>query len=414
MKFEFGTYKEFLDEYERYEMDKCNKCGCKREILVQNVEVVIDERKMFFKELFLLSCTNCNTQCLPEYSKQMIDGCYKTMVKEGQFVGEFIPKKYIKKFDYCSEMNYTYDHRDYYNIPGLCYDDEHSIEGFLTPVYFERKALIYFVSDPDFVVDIFSETYGHIGKKDKSGVYQYEWDVPFGFNSNGKLIFWLGDISYMDTQSQAILKSFNVESDHLIIDSEFFQAQMNCIFSQPIKEKQILHNKDNFISNINKKYNIDLSHLDDECSIHAKNINRPLVFTEQSVSGVINAFDKILVEGFDVERLRELYVHLYHDEVDEQYKKWQSIRLIKEILLKLNSESGNSIDIETMISPLYILHDYRIYLDHLLSNDKREEIREHIVSTLGLSDFTQQEEIYIRIIERLNRLFQCLVLLSNN
>jgi hypothetical protein len=124
----------------------------------------------------------------------------------------------------------------------------------------------------------------------------------------------------MDTQSQAILKGFNVDSDHLIVDSEFFQAQMNCTFSKPIIEKQILMNKDSFISNIKKKYNIDLAHLDEECSEHAKNIKRPLVFTEQSVSGVINAFDKVLVEGFNVGRLRELYEALYSEnERDAQY-----------------------------------------------------------------------------------------------
>ena len=283
----------------------------------------------------------------------------------------------------------------------------------MTPVYFDRKALIYFISVPDFEVDIFSETYGHIGKKDPQGVYIYDWDVPFGFNSNGKLVFWLGDLNYMDTQSQAILKGFNVDSDHLIVDSEFFQAQMNCTFSKPIIEKQILMNKDSFISNIKKKYNIDLAHLDEECSEHAKNIKRPLVFTEQSVSGVINAFDKVLVEGFNVGRLRELYEALYSEnERDAQYGKWQSIRLIKEILLKFCNGIGNTIDVEKLISPLYILHDYRIYFDHLLSMDKQESTKAHIVEILGVQNFSEQEAIYLEEIDRLNKLFQYLVLLS--
>lgn len=262
-------------------------------------------------------------------------------------------------------------------------------------------------------MDIFSETYGHIGKKDPEGVYIYDWDVPFGFNSNGKLVFWLGDLNYMDTQSQAILKGFNVDSDHLIVDSEFFQAQMNCTFSKPIIEKQILMNKDSFISNIKKKYNIDLAHLDEECSEHAKNIKRPLVFTEQSVSGVINAFDKVLVEGFNAGRLRELYEALYSEnERDAQYGKWQSIRLIKEILLKFCNGIGNMIDVEKLISPLYILHDYRIYFDHLLSMDKQESTKAHIVATLGVQNFSEQEAIYLEEIDRLNKLFQYLVLLS--
>ena len=343
----------------------------------------------------------------------MIEGAYKSMIEQEQYVGEFVSKNYKKKFEYCQETDYKYDHKDYYNIPGLCYDEKHSIEGFLTPVFFDRKALIYFISVPDFEVDIFSETYGHIGKKDPEGIYVYDWDIPFGFNSNGKLVFWLGDLNYLDTQSQAILKGFNVDSDHLIVDSEFYQAQMNCTFSKPIIEKQILMNKDSLISNVKKKYNIDLAHLDEECSEHAKNIKRPLVFTEQSVSGVINAFDKVLVEGFNVGQLRVLYETLYiESERDDQYRNWQSIRLIKEILLKFCDEIGNTIDVEKLISPLYILHDYRIYLDHLLSKDKQENTKAHIVATLGVQNFGEQEAIYAEEIDRLNRLFQYLVLLS--
>ena len=88
-------------------------------------------------------------------------------------------------------------------------------------------------------MEIFSESYGYIAKKDVTGVYQYDWNIPFGFNSNGKLVMWLGDIASMDDMTQAILKPFNVASDHLLIDSEFYQAQMKCIFSKPIIEKRI-------------------------------------------------------------------------------------------------------------------------------------------------------------------------------
>ena len=62
--------------------------------------------------------------------------------------------------------------------------------------------------------------------------------APFGFNTNGKLIMWLGDIDDMDDKTKGILKQFNVPSDHLLIDSEFYQAQMKCIFSEPIIEKE--------------------------------------------------------------------------------------------------------------------------------------------------------------------------------
>lgn len=409
----FSTYDDFLTEYWTYKLDKCSKCEGIRELINDDVTVTIENRTLHFPELLVLCCTKCGDRCLPEYSKQMIDGAYKSMVEQEQFVGEFVSKKYRKKFEYCQDTDYKYDHKDYYNIPGLRFDDEHSKEGFLTPVFFDRKALIYFISVPDFDVDIFSETYGHIGKKDPEGVYIYDWDVPFGFNTNGKLVLWLGDLNYMDTQSQAILKGFNVESDHLIVDSEFFQAQMNCIFSEPIKEKQILMNKDGFISNIKEKYNIDLAHLDEECLEHSKNIKRPMVFTEQNVSGTINAFDKVLVEGFNVGQLRALYEVLYSEsERNVKYRDWQSIRLIKEILIKFCDGLEDAIDVEKLISPLYILHDYRIYLDHLLSKDKQESTKAHIVVTLDVQNFGEQEAIYIEEIDRLNKLFQYLVLLS--
>ena len=62
---------------------------------------------------------------MPEYSKEMIDGGYRTMVKQNQFVGEFVSKNYRKKFEYCQEIDYQYDHNDYYNIPrSLLYDEE--------------------------------------------------------------------------------------------------------------------------------------------------------------------------------------------------------------------------------------------------------------------------------------------------
>lgn len=217
----------------------------------------------------------------------------------------------------------------------------------------------------------------------------------------------------MDEQSKTIIKAFNVESDHLIIDSEFFQAQMNCIFSQPIKEMQIIHNKNIFIENIKKKYNIDLRHLEVECKEHTSKIQRPLIYSEQIVSTVINAYDKILVEGFSVENLRLLYENLYVEtERDVRYKNWQSIKLIEAVLVKLSNGLDNVPQMNILISPLYILHDYRIFLDHLLSEDKQNETKNHIVKTLNVSNFTEQEKIYNEEIDRLNILFQYLSILS--
>ena len=408
----FASYDEFITEYQTYRFDECSNCNGCCELIETDLTCTIEGRILLFSPILVLRCKKCGNEFLPEHTKQMTDGAYRTAVKENQTIGEFHPTGYKKKFEYCTEQNYDYDHRDYYNIPGLCYDEEHSVKGFLTPVYFEKEALVFFLAMPEYEVEIFSESYGYIAKKDFSGLYQYDWNVPFGFNTNGKLIMWLGNIDDMDDKTKGILKPFNVPSDHLLIDSEFYQAQMKCVFSEPIIEKRILINKEAFISNIKKKHSVDLSHLTDECQEHEKKVKRPVVFTETAVAEVINAYDKILVEGFNVSEMRKLYELLYDSsERNAKYTSWQSIKLIEAILVKL-SLSVDNIDIASVMSPLYILHDYRILLDHLLSAEKISDTKQHIVSTLGVQSFNDQEAIYNEEIKRLNTLFNYLGVLS--
>lgn len=69
-------------------------------------------------------------------------------------------------------------------------------------------------------------------------------------------------------------------------------------------------------------------------------------------------------------------------------------------------------DVRMIMSPLYILHDYRIFFDHLLSLKKMDDIKRHIVETLGVSSFDEQEEIYSEEIRRLGILFDCFAILS--
>lgn len=415
MIFKYTNINDYERIFEEYCFDKCNKCRNCFEISMENLRIEILDKFIDIEEIPMLKCKECGYINYTEYAKDIIGGLYNELCKRGQYGVRSKANGYRKKYNYATNNNFIYDHRDYESIPGLKYDEEHSEEGFLTPVYFDRKALLYFISDTNYEVDIFSETYGNICKKDAEGIYPYEWAVPFGFNTNGNLIFWLGDLHAMDEFSRGLVRNFNVDSDHLLIDSEFYQAQMNCIFSDPIKEKQIIINKKVFINNIKNTYNIDLTHLNEECEQYSKLVKRPIVFNEQSVSVVINAFDKILVEGISIKKLRELYETLYEECYrDKKYKEWKSIRLIKEILIKFinNSNGEMKIDIETVISPLYILHDYRNYSDHLLSTDKQESIKSNILKTLGVNNFSEQEKIYLEEVKRLDDLFKYLLILS--
>lgn len=118
MDIRFSTYNDFLTEYQTYKLDKCSNCEGVRELIDDDVTVVIENRTLHFPELLVLCCNKCGDKCLPEYSKQIIDGAYKSMIEQEQFVGEFVSKSYKKKFEYCKETDYKYDHKDYYYICG--------------------------------------------------------------------------------------------------------------------------------------------------------------------------------------------------------------------------------------------------------------------------------------------------------
>jgi hypothetical protein len=87
MIFRYNTYSDFVKEYNNYHFHECSNCHNSRELIVQDVNITIEDRTMHFKGLIIMTCTKCGSCCLPQHSKQMIDGCYKIMLDEGHFEG---------------------------------------------------------------------------------------------------------------------------------------------------------------------------------------------------------------------------------------------------------------------------------------------------------------------------------------
>ncbi len=399
MQFTFKTYKDFLKEYEKYYTHQCAKCGSLRELSNEHVDVVIDDRKMHFKDLLVLTCTTCGIGCLPLHTKQMIDGCYKLMVDEGHYEGEQFYRSFRKKFQYCKDQDFIYDHRDYYNIPGLCFDEEHSVEGFLTPVYFTKKVLLYFLQDPEYTVKLGAETYGYFSFKN-------EWRIPFGINRNGKVVFWLGDLDYLDDQTLNIMKPHNIDSDHQLIVSEFYAGQMCCIWSEPNKEIKICEQKNTIFSALLSQYNISLFHLEDEIEQQKDAYVKPVVFTEKTIEPTINMLHKVLIEGVSITEFRKLYLKIVAHP-NEKYLEWKSIKFYEALLGQIITKDD---DVREIIAPLYLLNDFRQYYDHLLPIAKKNEIRENIRKFLNVLSFNDIEDLYVTLLNRLGRLFEYLIL----
>ena len=202
------------------------------------------------------------------------------------------------RFEWAEDADYKYDSRDL-SIPGLGIDlDPTHPEGFSCPVFFDRKVLGIFYNDSDYELDFFSESYGTIAEKGTCG-YQYEWNIPFGINENDKVILFLGDLDEIDKDDRAVLwlKSYNIPSDHCIVDTELYQAQLNCVFSEPIIEKRIISLRNLFYQRVKNIYGIDLFHLENECESSANRIRKPLNYSESELRENMILLDGLLNEG---------------------------------------------------------------------------------------------------------------------
>lgn len=380
-------------------MHTCHKCGMPMELTLTPVLVKISEIKLDFQDIHILKCIECHFCCLPEYTKEIIGGSYQATVERGEKMGIFLRKGYRKKFDYCVEQDFLYDHNDYYNIPGLCYDEEHSVEGFLTPVYFNKKVLLYFMQDPDYKVNLRAETYGEFRLKN-------EWSIPFGINRNGKVVFWLGDLNYLDNMTLSIMKPHNVESDHQLISSEFYTGQMCCIWSQPNREVQICDQKNELFDALNQMYGISLFHLEKEIKQQREQYVKPVIITEKTIDPTINMLHKVLIEGVNMPAFRELYLKI-EDTPDKKYKDWGSIKFYEALLKNIIISDE---DIRDIIAPLYLLNDFRQYYNHLLSERAKEGNRQNIIQSLGIMSFDNMQDIYNELLKRLGILFEYLIL----
>lgn len=205
----------------------------------------------------------------------------------------------------------------------------------------------------------------------------------------------------MDEQTQKLLLPHNVPSDHKIIKSEFYAAQMCCIWSEPNLEKRIFEKRRTLIKELNDKYSINISQLPEEVSEFEEKFQKPIIFTESGIKTSIEILQKINVEAFNCGAFSLLYEKLYPKEQrNKSYGSWKSIKHMEALLLALYPNIKEEKKRELM-SPLYLLNDFRIYYDHLVSTDKKNETKNNILNSLGLTDFSDLKTIYETIVNRL-------------
>ena len=208
----------------------CTKCSDWLKLERIKFNEKLDGIQFLIDKLPVLVCPKCSEIYLPIRTRIFLQSMIKQAHEKGAsgFQGILKDNCFQMKFNYCKKVDFEYDATDYYYIPGLW---RHTDDGGLTPVFFDRKILQKFRSDPDYTIEQFSDTYGTI-------YYNEQWDIAFGITRNSKVICWLCDLDELPEKEQQYFKAFNVISDHDIA-SAFYKAQIEAEWASLSNEAKL-------------------------------------------------------------------------------------------------------------------------------------------------------------------------------
>lgn len=357
----------------------CDQCNSHLRLQKERFSEAIEEIQIDIDEFPTLFCAKCNRIFLPDRSKMFLMHVFEN-ARARATVNVDIKKKTTSKIFNLTKVQFIFDPDDYYYIPGLArpWDD-----GFLTPVFFQKRALLKYDVSPYYRLEFASKTYGNI-----------RWDhylIPFGINENERLVMWLGDIARLPIEEQYYLRSENLPSDHLI-GSEFYDAQIECVFTQPTVESRLFQLRSKFLDKVFLIANLKIAHLDQEVMELATDFNGPTLESLRERQRVADALNKIYIESFDNCALGTLLSRL-----DGDPKNLGSLKRLEEVLKRLFPNRNISL----LMIPFFALYDWRICNSHLMSEKTRRDRMVKILSRLSLLPNTQDNIflIYGRLTE---------------
>ncbi|MCK4823188.1 hypothetical protein KA005_45930 [bacterium] len=310
---------------------------------------------------------------LPEDSRFAIIYSHEQATKKNSSSVNVTRNKTNIEYEF-TKVPFIYDSDDYRYIPGLKRPFD---EGFLTPVYFNKKVLLKYDASPTYRLSFASTTYGEMRQGD-------EFSIPFGLNKNGKVIMWLGDIARLPEAEQYHLRSENVEPDHSI-GSEFYDGQIEVKFTEHSKEDSLFQKRSNFLEEYFKRFGEKLAHLDKEVYELAVSFNAPIVDTEKERRHVADTLNKIYIESFDNNALGRVL-----KEAGVDPKSLGSLKRLQGVMELLTDAEK----VSKTLSPFYVLYDLRVAYSHLGSKEGSEEKLEFVTERLGLPSGSGLLDIY--------------------
>jgi hypothetical protein len=371
---------------------KCETCGEWLVLDEASFDRTVDGIEVRVQDLPILFCHTCDLVYLPDMSKRAFlhqAEEAKRRKKPAVTVRRF-PEAKQERFGYCQKVGFLYDPTDYHYLPGL-----ERGTGFLTPVFFNKAVLLKYMNHPEYVVELCSDTYGTLSRNG-------EHLLPFGINRSGKVIMWLGDLDKMPEQEQYYLRSENVPSDH-DIGSEFYLGQIEAVFTDYSKERNLFRLRSEFGAKCLKDYNLTLNVYDLEVFKLMAEVVRPVTWGEKEVRAVVEALNKILVESLNSEGLKKSIVSL---KTGEDVQSLGGMKLLQKWL----GLAYASIHTASALSPFFVLYDFRIVVAHLVPQESATKKLTFCYERMGLPEGNRSyETLYDALTAKLTETYELLL-----
>lgn len=366
----------------------CSKCRTWLDLAYADFSETVSDVSITIIGLPVLRCPDCGLDHFPERSRFSIAEIHDQAKKRSAPVVQVTRRKLQEKYNF-TNVPFLYDADDYRYIPGL---ERPFDTGFLTPVFFNRAVLLKYDTAPGYRVTFASTTYGEI-------VPDEGYSISFGLNRNGKVVMWLGDIARLPEPEQFYLRSENIESDHSI-GSEFYDGQIECIFTEPAGEKRLFALRSQFIEAVFKHFGQKIAHLDDETFALAISFNAPLVDTPKERRHVADTLNKIYVESLDNTALGTIIKSTGGDP--------KNLGSLKRLQMSLET-LPNATNVPVLLSPFFVLYDFRVAASHLTSGNRADEIMATVTQRLNIQPDAGLLEIYSRLSESLAASYESLI-----
>jgi hypothetical protein len=245
------------------------------------------------------------------------------------------------------------------SAPAFRFDPAEAVHGsaFLTPVYFNKQVLTRFLYDSRFSCAFVSETYGSIAGS--------EFYISFGINRNGAIIVWLGDLEKLPLNERFYWLSENRDPENEVA-SEFFDAQIECVFTEPPAVIRCLNELGKFNARFHQKYSVHL--------YRDRSIEERIEDTRRYGRLLLNNVD-------DFKR----FVSEFNEIINENTNNAEILRLLGERgipfkaglkgnkLLELVYENVLS-DKENLVAPFFHLYDLRLWAAHSTGDGNLESV----------------------------------------